>query len=176
MKMESVFVLKYIDALYFKQGEGLNGFGGFREHIAIGKVFKNDVMISGELTLSFAQKDNKPFSGLRLPKEALILSGNHNSGVFKNLYKKNELEKGNKIGVYWKDITYFTNGQEPSVCTKMYTEGLVNLSTEESLLIEKPKTIKVREEKILSEHPDQITDITLCAIPWALITGIEKYG
>lgn len=172
--MEQIVVLKYIDALYYDQDIKTPDFNGFQEHVAIGKIFANK---KDCVAISFSEREGKPIKGLFLPKGSLILSENDKKNKDTEIRKQSSrFKKGNAVGIYWIDITYFDNGQVPGSCTSMYTEGKIFSFDERALVIKNPQTLKIKGGKVSSHPKYEYEDyVSFCAIPWSLITNLQNY-
>lgn len=159
--MNKFVVIRYRDALYYTSKK-INH-RGFPIHIAIGQIIK-----SGEyLVLCFTKKDNQPEEGLFIPKKALILDKKE----YSILPAIENLKEGLKIGLYWKDIVHFVNGELPSECTPMYTEGILFSIIKDALIIQNPETVMLG--KNIHNHPKE--NATFIVLPKLFITNIQIY-
>ena len=168
MDMDKIFAIKYIDALYFQQGD--QKYTGLKTYVAIGKA----IIRENCLILYFREQANgTPIEGLVLPREAIVFEQDNNK-VVKNKEVLSYPQKGSDVGIYWTDIVHFENNQMPEEPTAMYTEGKLMEEFNNSVMIEKPKTLKIKG--VLSENHPKNIEPELCVIPKSLINDIEVYG
>lgn len=157
--------IRYIDAFYSTK-EKIESIK-FTVHIAVGKfrVFDDHVVII------FKEEDNLPKEGMLIPKQALILKDNNKSKLdFDDLDLHSK--KGSILGVFWKDIVYFEDGNIPEKCTTIYTEGELFSITFEAIVIKNPETIKIKTEEVRN-HPENKPRFYI--IPKSFIVDIEFY-
>lgn len=162
--MNTIIAVRYIDAFYSTRNE-LKSMK-FITHIAVGKP----IVFSDYVTIIFKEEKNLPKEGILIPKESLILEDNEIKLKFDdlNLYSK----KSSNIGVFWKDIVYFENGNMPDKCTIIYTEGELFSVTPEAIVIKNPETIKIKTKEVRN-HPDKKPRFYI--IPKSFIVDIEFY-
>ena len=161
--MDSIVAVRYIDALYFKKSEKYN-FTEFKTHVAVGWL----VNYNTHITIIFNKKENIPESGLVIPKEALIFENQDEQINAQNFLFK----KDSSIGVYWKDLIYFTNGKIPENPMLMYSEGKIFSITNSAVILKNPETVAVSKKNI-KNHP--IEKISFLVIPKLLVSNIEYY-
>lgn len=159
--MKNFITIKYIDALYYTSNKIV--YENLSTHIAIGKLFSYS---NDNIKIFFSEKNNKPESGLVLPLSTLIFDNN------KNLkFKYFSIKRGETVGVYWNDITFFTNGRVPDSYTEMYTEAKIFDEKDDVIILKNPITLMLKNK--IQNHPK--TSATYAVIPKVMISDIQIY-
>ena len=161
--MKKVIFIKYIDSLYYTEKK--LKYNGFKPHVAIGQL----ILKSNEhITISFTEKNGIAETGLLIPKKALIFQKRKES-IINNLDHSKKINS--EVGVFWKDIVYFSDSKIPKECTSMYSEGKLFFENHEVIIVKNPETIKIKKK--IENHPR--IKVYFIAIPKPLITNIEIY-
>lgn len=162
--MKQIHAIRYVDAFYTDDSSALVSSAiVLPVHVAVGSATLSS---DDELVLSYSKEGGKPQKGLRLPLAALILKDKEQKRQIPHL------EKGQEIGVYWKDIVYFENGNVPAECSTMYTEGKIFHLASNALVVVNPETIRTVSGKV-GNHPER--NPAYYVIPFSFIQNIEYH-
>ena len=161
-----IYALKYKEACYFKRKvKQLNKKFKFVEHVCLGYLkIKNDCLV-----VSFEQKNDKqPVRGLIIPRSSIILKPKIKAKKHIDIEK---IKTGDKVEIFWKDISYFEEGIKNINSSLMITTGELFLKNSEAVILKNTQTIKVGEK--IRRHPER--KISFCAIPQTVIYNIKTY-
>lgn len=162
--MKKIHALRYVDAFYTDDSSALAcSTIVFPVHVAVGSAMLSS---NDEVVFSYAKEEGKPEKGLRIPLGALILTDNEEKRQMLHL------KKGHKIGVHWKDIVYFENGNVPAECSTMYTEGKVFHVASNALVVANPETLRTVSGRV-GNHPEKKP--AYYVIPFSFIQNIEYH-
>jgi hypothetical protein len=161
--MAKSIAIKYIDAMYTNEKARVVEY--LRTPpcaVALGLLSS---VTAQHIVLAFQTSQNKNVHGLLLPLTALVLHDSHSNG------NHNE-PIGRKVGIYWNDITHFTDGMEPKSLSRMYTEGTFFCASAHLLAVKDPETICLSQKRP-KNHPSARPRYYV--IPHNLITHREYY-
>ena len=168
--MDQVIITRYIDAFYSEEKKLSSN--KHITHYSLGKLVSTS---RDFIVVAFVEKNNIPWRGLLLPREAIVLKKNRVSESTRIKNKIKKIKKNISIGIFWKDLVYFENGVVPPSYSLMYTEGKVYSVTDKAIIIKNSQTIRVAPKKV-TNHPKKKIDISFLIIPRCFITDIEIYG
>ena len=174
--MKNVSAIRYVDARYFKKNE--NGFkhanDDFRIFIAVGEVVMSenkDAHVRIVFTADVGDTE-KPERGILIPLSAILFENPEQSKPLKE-ETSDHLVEGSSVGVWWRDIVYFDEGNVPDECTQMYTEGTLAKSSDDRIVVANPTTLKTSGQ--VANHPAD-EDISLIIIPKVLVKDVTVHG
>jgi hypothetical protein len=169
--MNQIIAIRYADAFYSEEKNLTSS--KLITHYSVGKIAATS---KDFIAISFTEKNNIPWRGLLLPREAIVFKKNNKISELASVKNKiKKIKKNTPIGIFWKDLVYFENGVLPPSYSLMYTEGKVHFITPKAIIIKDPETIKIAPKKN-TQHPKRKTNLSFLIIPRFLITDIEIYG
>lgn len=169
--MYKIIALRYIDAFYSTEKELSSNI--LIPHYAIGKPVS---VFHEHITISFIEKSHRPWKGLLLPWEALILGKQQETTESACIqHKIKNIKIGTAVSVLWKDLVYFENGVLPMFPTLMCTKGTLYSVTPEVVILKNPETTKV-VPKSIQRYQKGSAGTSFLVIPKCFITDIKIYG
>lgn len=164
---KKIVALEYIDASFFYKKPRI--WPGLIKHTVLGKVIH---LTEDAVVIEFTKKNNTSERGVLIPLNAIVTSNKTNK-----INKKTEnplLENGLIIGVTWRDIVYFDNGNIPKKPTEIYSEGILIYKNDKYIVLRNTGTIAI-SKKDIKEFPNAQKKPTYFVIPISFISNIEKY-